>query len=162
MSTALRWLPLACLILIIPFAHAQMHSPVIRGTLRDKGKPIVDAEVYLQSLEDEHCAKLFTGKIDLKKQQELRQCTHDLGSTHPDEQGKYEFDETKAGWYVVHFLWSIADKPSHPMTSFKEGDWLVQYAGWKDSTGKYDTMAQCQPFYYSGKEDAARDFEKKH
>jgi len=29
----------------------------------------------------------------------------------------------------------------------------------KDSTGKYDTMAQDFPFYYSGKDDAARKFE---
>jgi hypothetical protein len=161
MSSAVRCFALACWTLIIPFAHAQVHSPAIRGTLSDMGKPIVDAEVYLQSLEDEHCAKLFAGKIDLKKQQELRQCTHDLGSINSDEQGNYEFAETKAGWYVVHFLWSIADKPRQP-TSFKNGDWLVQYAGWKDSTGKYDTMAQDHPFYYSGKEDTARNFENKH
>jgi hypothetical protein len=161
MPSAVRWFALTFLTLIFPFAHAQVHSPGIRGTLSDKGGPIVDAEVYLQSLEDEHCAKLFAGKIDLKKRQELRRCMHDLGSTHSDEQGHYEFSETKAGWYAVHFLWSINDKPSHPMTSFKEGDWFVEYAGSKDSTGKYDTMAQGRPFYSSGKEDAVRNFEKK-
>ena len=162
MSSAVRWCAFACLALMIPSAHAQGHAPVIRGTLSDKGGPIVDAEVNLQSLEDEQCAKLFAGKTDLKKAQELRQCTHDEGSTHSDEQGHYEFVETKAGWYAVHFLWSITDKPNHPMTTFKEDGWFIQYAGRKDSTGRFDTMAQGKPFYYSGKEDAAINFEKKH
>jgi hypothetical protein len=31
------------------------------------------------------------------------------------------------------------------------------YAGYKDSSGKYDTMAQDSPFYFTGKEDAIRD-----
>jgi hypothetical protein len=162
MSSAARWFALACLILMIPFANAQEHPAVIRGTLSDKGRPIVDAEVYLQSLENEHCAKLFAGTIDLKKQQELQRCMHDLSSSHTDDQGHYQFSETKAGWYVVHFLWNIADKPSHPMASFKEGDWFVAYAGQKDSTGKYDTMAQGRPFYSAGREDAVKDFEGKH
>ena len=121
------------------------------------------AAVFLQSFEDEHYAKIFAGrKADRKSQQRLEVCMHDVSTAYPDFQGYYEFSGLKAGWYAVHFLWNISEKPSPAQSLFKEGQWGVVYAGRKDSTGKYDTMAQDVPFYYSGKDDAARDFETQH
>ncbi len=87
---------------------------------------------------------------------------HDVTTALPDSRGDYEFTGLKPGWYAVHFLWNISEKPSPSQSLFKEGRWGVVYAGRKDSSGKYDTMAQGFPFYYSGKDDAAMDFETEH
>jgi tetratricopeptide repeat protein len=81
---------------------------------------------------------------------------HDVSSTSSDAAGNYKFTNPRAGWYAVHFLWNISKKPSQSM--FNQEQWIVMYAGHTDSTGRYDTMAQDTPFYFSAKEDVARDF----
>ena len=135
----------------------------LRGVLKEKGQPIVDAAVFLQSFDDERCARIFSSqRASRKDQKRLDRCVHDVSTAVPDSRGYYEFTGLKPGWYAVHFLWNISEKPSHSQSAFKEAYWGVIYAGKKDSTGKYDTMAQNFPFYYSGKNDAPRDFETQH
>jgi hypothetical protein len=127
--------------------------------LSENGSPITEATVFLQSLDGEQCAKLFQSeKGDARSVQKLNRCVHDVGSTTPDIQGKYQFAAQQPGWYAIHFLWSIGKKPSQP-SGFKEGRWAVMFAGHKDSSGKYDTMAQDSAFYFSAKEDVIRDFD---
>ena len=164
MNAAIKRLALAFfLIALIGNTAAQREPTRIRGTLSERGRPIVDATVFLQSFEDERCAKIFASqKASRKAQQKLDRCMHDLSTTISDSQGRYEFTGLKPGWYAVHFLWNISEKPSLANSLFKEGSWGVVYAGHRDSTGKYDTMAQDSPFYYSGKDDAPRDFEMQH
>jgi hypothetical protein len=61
----------------------------ITGTLFDKG-PVTDAEIDLQLLQDESCAKLFVSqRSDKRAQQKLTGCSRDLASTHPDPGGRY-------------------------------------------------------------------------
>ncbi len=116
----------------------------------------------LQSLDDEKCAKLFSGKKwTAQSVAKLGQCMHDVGTTSVDGAGTYRFLIPKSGWYVVHFLWNISKKPSQSGSLRKEGTWGVIYAGHKDETGKYDTMAQDSPCYFSGTEDVVRNFELK-
>jgi hypothetical protein len=159
MANATELLALTCLLLQISAASAQGPT-AIRGRLRERGEPIADATVYLQSFDNERCAKLFTShKIDRKSQLKFERCTHDVSTAAPDSRGYYEFTGLKAGWYAVHFLWNINAKPTPSKSMFKEGSWGVMYAGHKDSTGNYDTMAQDPPFYHSGKEAAVRDFD---
>ena len=86
----------------------------------------------------------------------------DVATAVPDSLGYYEFAGLKPGWYAVHFLWNISEKLCSAESLFKEGHWGIMYAGEKDSTGKYDTMAQDCPSYYSGRDDGARDFETQH
>jgi hypothetical protein len=164
MTLATRRLALALfLIARLGDVAAQGQPTPLRGALREKGKPIVDAAVFLQSFEDEHCAKIFASqKPSRKSQEKLDRCMHDVTTAVPDSWRYYEFTGLKPGWYAVHYLWNISEKPSPAQSLFKEGHWGVMYAGKKDWTGKYDTMAQDFPFYYSGKEDAARDFETQH
>ena len=156
-----------CCLALVASARGQEPLATIQGTLRENGVPIVDAAVFLQSFDNEECAKLFTKRSWNQKSAEklaakLRLCTHDVSTTTVDATGNYRFTDLKAGWYAVHFLWNIAEKPKRFPDSTKEGNWLVMYAGYKDSTGKYDTMAQDVPFNFSGKEDGIRDFEGRH
>jgi len=164
MSLATKRLALALLLISrVGDVAAQGQPTPLRGTLREKGKPIIEAAVFLQSLEDEHCVKIFANRKPSRKSEEkLDQCMHDVATAVPDSHGYYEFTGLKPGWYAVHFLWNISEKPSQAQSLFKEGHWGIIYAGEKDSTGKYDTMAQDFPFYYSGRDDVARDFETQH
>jgi hypothetical protein len=133
-------------------------TPVaITGALVDKG-PVTDAVIDLQILQDEHCAKLFVSqRTDARAQQRLEGCSRDLQSTHPDSEGRYRFPNLSPGWYAIHFVWSMAEKPTHPL-AFKRGEWGVVYPGYKDKTGKYDAFAQGKPFYISGEANVAKDY----
>jgi hypothetical protein len=147
-------------IAVIGNAAAQDQTTPLRGTLSERGKPVVDAAVFLQSFDDQNCANIFASqKASRTSQKKLDQCMHDVHTTVPDSRGYYEFKGLKPGWYAVHFLWNITEKPSPAQSLFKEGHWGVVYAGRKDSTGKYDTMAQDFPVYYSCKEVPPRNFE---
>jgi len=152
-----------CLALVANTAKGQGSRGTIRGTLTEKGAPITDATVFLQSFDNEECAKSFmkrswNQKSAQKLQVKLGSCMHPVSTTAVDATGKYEFTDLRAGWYAVHFLWNIAEKPKRFPDVTKEGTWGVMYAGYKDSTGKYDTMAQDRPFYFAGAQDAIRDF----
>lgn len=145
---------------VVGAAHAQ--SPVVQGMLRDQGQPITSAEVYLQSLRDKHCVNVFSGKRrDWVKERELDQCLHDQASTPVDANGHFQFAGLKPGWYALHFLWNIREKPEHADVCLKRDNWAVIYAGRKDSTGRYDTIAQDKAFYFSGTEDVVRNFDNR-
>lgn len=132
-------------------------SIAIIGTLYDKG-PVTDAEIDLQLLQDEHCAKLFVSqKRNARAQQKLEACTRDLASTHPDSKGLYRFADLTPGWYAIHFVWSMTEKPADPL-AFMRGEWAVLYPGYKDNTGNYDAFAQGKPFYISGGSDVVKDY----
>src|SRR5260370_40827767 len=45
------------------------------------------------------------------------------------------------------------------MYMFHQARWTVIYAAHNDTNGRYDTMAQDRPFYFSAKEDMTRDFD---
>jgi hypothetical protein len=151
---------LCCLALAVNALGAQNSPSSIRGTLSEAGTPIAEATIFLQSFDDEACAKLFTiAKADRKSASKLESCMHDVSSTSPDAAGSYKFAAPGAGWYAVHFLWNMAKKPSPSMYSFSEGRWTVIYAGHKDSTGRYDSMAQDTAFYFSANEEMTRDFD---
>ena len=142
---------------VTPQGSARGTMPVaVIGTLFDRG-PVTDAEIDLQLLQDEHCARLFVGQSrDAQAQKKLEGCTRDLLSTHPDSEGRYRFADLAPGWYAIHFVWSMAEKPTHPR-AFKRGEWGVLYSGYKDKTGKYDSFAQGRPFYISGESDVVKD-----
>lgn len=157
MSAATKLVALSCL-LAVNSATGQNTPSAIRGKLSDNGTPITDATVFLQSFDDETCAKLFTtGSGDPKSVSKLESCIHDASTKSPDADGSYTFTSSRTGWYAVHFLWNISKKPSQ--STFSQEQWKVMYAGHKDSTGKYDTIAQGIPFYFSAKEDVTRNFE---
>jgi len=138
--------------------HGQSSPKVIRRKLTENGKPIQDAAVFLQSLDDEKCAKLFSShKENRRSLTKLERCMHDLSTASTNADGQYQFAVARPGWYAVHFLWDLGTKPKNPQTAFVQGRWGVMYAGSKDSSGKYDTMAQDGPFYFKGEEDAVRD-----
>jgi hypothetical protein len=158
MSVATKLVAFSFLVLAANAVKGQNSPSAIRGTLSEAGTPIAEATIFLQSLDDETCAKLFiTATEERKSADKLESCMHDVSTTSPNAAGRYEFTNPRAGWYAVHFLWNIGKKPSQSM--FRQGQWTVMYAGQKDSTGKYDTMAQDIPFYFSGKEDVTRDFD---
>jgi len=158
MSSTTKLVTFSFLVLAVNAVNGQNSTSAIRGTLRESGTPIAEATVFLQSFDDEKCANLFTtAKEDRKSASKLESCRHDVSSTSSDSAGRYEFANPGAGWYAIHFLWNIGKKPAQPM--FSQGPWTVMYAGQKDSTGRYDTMAQDIPFYFSAKEDATRDFD---
>ena len=162
MSVA-RLLTPICLVIVLNTANAQSAPGAIRGTLKENGIAINEATVFLQSFDDEKCAKLFTSqKGDTRSVQRLKLCMHDVSTTIPDDHGNYLFAGPKPGWYAIHFLWNIRKKPSHAPSGFKEGHWVVMYAGYKDSTGKYDTMAQDKPLHFSGSEALTRDFDARY
>lgn len=159
-SAATKLVALCCLALAANAVKGQNSPRAIRGTLRDNGMAIAEATIFLQSFADQACATLFaTGEQDRKSASKLESCMHDVSSTSPDAAGSYKFAAPRAGWYAVHFLWNIGKKPSQSMYSFSQGQWTVMYAGHKDSTGRYDSMAQDTPFYFSAKEDITRDFD---
>jgi len=160
-SAATTLVAICCLALAANALGAQSSPSAIRGTLSEAGTPITEATIFLQSFDDEACARLFTiAKADRKSASKLESCMHDVSSTPSDAAGSYNFAAPGAGWYAVHFLWNIAKKPSpSSMYSFNQGRWTVIYAGHKDSTGRYDSMAQDTPFYFSAKEDISRDFD---
>lgn len=160
MSASTKLVAFSFLILSASAVQGQDSPFAIRGTLSENGAPIAEATVFLQSFDDETCAKLFTtAKEDPKSASKLESCMHDVGTASSDAAGNYKFSNPRAGWYAVHFLWNIGKKPSQSMYSFNQGQWTVMYAGHKDSTGRYDTMAQGAPFYFSAKEDVKKDFD---
>jgi len=125
----------------------------------DQG-PIASAEIDLMSLKDEHCVQTYnaiTKNIE-KTNRVLQKCMQNVASTQPDKEGHYHFPNLAPGWYVIDFLWNTNNPENSLVHLFKVGDWGVVHFGWKDKTGKYDTMAQGYAFYFSGKEDAVKDF----
>jgi hypothetical protein len=134
----------------------------IRGTLKENGSPLLDATVYLQSFDNEGCANLFNSEAqDRRSAKKLSSCIHDVRTTIVEATGSYQFIELKAGWYAVHFLWNIKEKPSPYPASFVEGNWRAVYAGHKDSTGKYDSMAQDRAIFVAPGSEIQRNFDGK-
>src|SRR5215468_3463566 len=69
--------------------HAQSSPKVIRGKLTENGKPIQDAAIFLQSLDDEKCVKLFSShKEDRRSATKLERCMHDLSTASTNADGQ--------------------------------------------------------------------------
>ena len=143
MTLATRRLALALfLIARLGDGAAQGQPTPLRGALREKGKPIVDAAVFLQSFEDEHCAKIFASqKPSRKSQEKLDRCMHDVTTAVPDSRGYYEFTGLKPGWYAVHFSLehqretklcpvAVQGRPLGSHVRGKKGlDWQIRHDG---------------------------------
>ena len=131
--------------------------PAIRGSLvRASGAPIAGAQVILQSLDSEDCARLFNkkGQKSPEDAAKLSKCVHDLFTLESNAKGEFSFAGVQPGWYDVRFLWNIEPKPGKSPSADTIGDFLVLYAGHKDVTGRFDTLSQGDAFLF----DAARDY----
>jgi len=86
------------LVVLLGDVSAPAQPTPLRGTLREKGQPIMDAAVFLQSFDDEHCAKIFASqKPSRRLQKKLDRCMHDVSTAVPDSGGYYEFAGLKPG-----------------------------------------------------------------
>jgi hypothetical protein len=143
-------------------AQTQGASSSLRGTLVYDQKPIAQATVFIQSLKDEVCVALFNklspDSDDKRALKRLQHCVKDEGSVVVDSRGQYQVVPKKSGWYCLHFLWDIQPKPAQP-SSFRVGDWIAQFVGQKDFSGKYDAMAQGVPVFFAGTKDVVQDFD---
>lgn len=92
MSVAAKLVTFSLLVLAVSAVKGQSSPTAIRGTLSEGGTPIAGATIFLQSFDDETCAKLFTAaKEDPKSASKLQSCMHDVSSTSSDAERKYEF-----------------------------------------------------------------------
>jgi hypothetical protein len=133
---------------------------VIAGKLIDVNGPITDAQVILQTFKDEKCVKLFSSKkYSEEEARKLAVCSHELPPIAPDNQGQYQLTNIPAGWYVLLVIWNMNEKPNTSVSMFQKGDFVISYSSAKDSSGKYDGMAQGKPFYFSGRENLVLDFD---
>ena len=144
-----------------PFEQiSQSVGGAIRGTLNASGRPFADAEIILQSFANEKCAKLFEDKKPTPaKIARLNACSKDLPSIRPNPEGAFKFENLPPAWYALRFLWNINPRPSTAPLAITVGRFVVMYAGFKDESGRYDTMTQGRPFYFSGKTDFVIEFD---
>lgn len=162
---------LICLLMIITVAVSQAKSqgsvnnaapaanPIISGQLSDLNGSITDARIILQSFQDEKCAKLFLSKYSEENGRKLQACSRELPPVTPDKEGRYQFTNIPAGWYVLLVLWNMNQKPDAAVAMFQKGEFVINYSEGKDTSGKYDAMAQSKPFYFSGAESLVKDFD---
>jgi len=134
----------------------------IQGTLRHGSEPIVQADIFLQFFADEKCAKMFDkgdhAKLSRKAAEQLGRCAPDAASIRVGPDGRFIFTNLSPGWYAVRFLWEIQPKPN-PMAPFTRSGFLIVYAGYKDHSGRYDTMAQGRPFFFNGDKSVTFEFD---
>ncbi|HEX8141297.1 MAG TPA: hypothetical protein VF553_01800 [Pyrinomonadaceae bacterium] len=139
---------------------APLANSIISGQLSDLNGNITDARIILQSFQDEKCAKLFSSKkYSEENGRKLQACSRELPPITPDKEGRYQFTNVPAGWYVLLVLWNMNQKPHATVAMFQKGEFIINYSEDKDASGKYDAMAQGQPFYFSGTERLVKDFD---
>jgi hypothetical protein len=162
---------IACGLLTIPpseYAQSQNEtksqtsgSNVVTGKLLDYYGPIVNAEVYLNSMKDEDCAKLFEKKMfedwknSKKDQKKLQACVKDVGPIEPKVDGTYTFSNLSPGYYALAVSWNTKEKFKKPILLFKKGDFVITYY----EGAQYNAVSTSRPFYYSGTEIITKDFD---
>ncbi|HWQ03525.1 MAG TPA: hypothetical protein VNL38_03510 [Candidatus Nitrosotenuis sp.] len=137
----------------------------VRGTLRDQSGPISDAEIVLQSMKDDRCVEAFNSKAPTEKDVKvLRSCLKDLPPVRPDANGTFEIKDLRPGIYNLRILWNIQPKPKELPAVYRDGGFLVMCSATKDPSGRYDALAQVEPFRIRNKESAVIQFfdERKH
>ena len=161
-----------CLLMLITLAVSQENlqgdsknaesiaNAIISGQVSDLNGYVTDARIILQSFQDEKCAKLFLSKkYSEENAKKLQSCSHELPPTTPDQEGRYQFTNIPAGWYTLLVLWNINEKPNAAIAIFQKGEFIINYSQDKDTSGKYDAMAQSRPFYFSGTKSLVKDFD---
>lgn len=163
---------LICLLMLITIAVSQENlqggsdtaapiaNAIISGQVSDLKGSVTDARIILQSFQDEKCAKLFLSKkYSEENAKKLQSCSHELPPTTSDKEGRYQFTNIPAGWYALLVLWNMNEKPNAAMAIFQKGEFIINYSEDKDTSGRYDAMAQSRPFYFSGTESLFKDFD---
>jgi tetratricopeptide (TPR) repeat protein len=128
----------------------------VSGKLLDPNGPIKEAEVYLNSLKDEKCVKLFLSKeYSERNLQRLKACVINVGPIKPDEGGAYKFTNLKPGYYALVVSWNLKEKFEKPIMAFQKGDFTISYF----EGAKYNAIATGKVFYLSASENATKDFD---
>ena len=123
------------------------------------GKPVEGAAVFVQSLADKNCVKLFREKNPKSDTAErVKACTRDLPEQLSDANGAVVFTDLKPGWYAVHILFLFEPAPTAYQTACQYGDIALMVSGRRDSTGKYNAMAQRDPFELKPSDDVKQQF----
>jgi hypothetical protein len=135
-------------------------SPVITGKLLDYYGPIVKAQVYLNAIKDEGCARLFEKNFEVWKKsknelKKLQACVKDVGPVEPNAAGTYTFSNLSPGYYALVVSWNTNEKFKKPVLAFKKGDIVVTYY----EGAPYNAVATGKPFYFSGTESVTKDFD---
>jgi hypothetical protein len=129
---------------------------VVSGKLLDPNGPIKEAEVYLNSLKDEKCAKLFSSmEYSERNLQRLKACVINVGPIKPDEDGAYKFTNLKPGYYALVVSWNLKEKFEKPIMAFQKGDFTISYF----EGAKYNAVATGKVFYLSASENATKHFD---
>lgn len=129
---------------------------VVSGKLLDPNGPIKGAEIYLNSLKDEKCVKLFSStEYSEKNVQKLKACASHIGPVKPDEHGVYKFTNLKPGYYAFVVSWNLKEKLEKPIMVFQKGDFTISYF----EGAKYNAVATGKVFYLSASENITKDFD---
>jgi len=141
-------------------AEEPTKPPAIRGMLRrSDGQPIADAQIILRGFEDEACKDLYASReASAAGQEKLAACSKDLLTVQATPKGEFFFSGVQPGWYAVRFLWNIEPKPGKSPSADRVGEFLVIYAGKKDSSGRYDTLSHGSPFFFDAEKDYRIEF----
>jgi hypothetical protein len=134
-------------------------GPVVRTNVARNGNPVERAMVVLQSFADKNCVKLFREKNPKPDTAaKLHACTSDLPAQFSDASGEADFLDLKPGWYAVHVLFLFEPQPSAYQTACRYGDVALMISSHRDTTGKYNAMAQREPFEIKSAEDVKQEF----
>ena len=137
-----------------------VEPPTVLGTLIGNDGAIVEAEITLETYQDEACVKLaeVTELSDAEKKQ-LDDCSSDYASTTSNAEGQYRFSEVTPGWYRLRFTWVLNQKPDTFLPiEFKNG-FLIAYYETKTAPITYAALAQGDIFQFSGEEDMVINFD---
>lgn len=136
-------------------------SYVVTGKLLDYYGPIASAKVYLNSMKDEQCAKLFEKKmfedwkISRKDYEKLQTCVKDVGPIEPNADGTYTFSNLSPGYYALVVSWNTREKFKKPILVFRKGDFVITYY----EGAPYNAVSTGRPFYLSGTASITKDFD---
>jgi hypothetical protein len=122
-------------------------GPSIRVTVIRQREPLSGAMVVVQRFSDKSCAKLFNSKsASPETAEKLKSCSTDLSPGYSDQRGEIQFNELKPGWYAVRVLFLYDPAPAAYRTACEYGDMALMLSSDRDTTGKYNAMAQQYPF----------------
>ena len=152
---------IAALLTLVPVCGAAQSDASVEGTLTDQGKPFAKGLVVLQRMKDEHCAKLFSSSHPSAQEvRQLESCARDLPWINTDEKGNYSYRQLAPGWYSIRFLWLLGKLPARETaTTCSSVEWAIFFQPGKDTSGKYNAMAQGNPFEIKAGESKQINFE---
>jgi hypothetical protein len=131
----------------------------VAGSVKDSGEPVKGAMVILQRLRGRDCAQAFESKKpSAKNATKLASCSEDLEPTYTDERGMFKYQSLEPDWYAVRILWAVKTVPAQFNLLCEYGPWIVGYYTRKDSTGRYDAMAQGHTFQLKSGQQKTADF----